>query len=175
VARGLAEQRKTRLLGFIPVTRYYRTPTGEAEKARLDDAIRDARQIPRYLDSDPAQAAALVAAAGAAILLVDELRPHYDALARVLRPPPDGGNDGAGYTTGFDGPNDTTRHDGGISDSVSFGDSANFDFANFDFGSIDFGSIDFGAFDAGAFDAGFSDAGGDGGDGGGGDGGSSGC
>jgi hypothetical protein len=190
-ARGLAEPRKRRLLGLIPATRFYRTPSGETEKARLDAVMRDAREIPRYLDSDPAQAAALAVAAGAAILLVEGLRPHYDALSRALRPPPDGGNDGAGYTTGFDGLHDSSRHDSGIPDNASFSDtanfdsanldSANFDFANFDFANFDFGSIDFGAFDAGgfdSFDAGFSDAGGGdggGGDGGGGDGGSSGC
>jgi hypothetical protein len=147
--RGLAESRKSRLLGLVPVTRYFRTPAGEVEKIRVESAMRDARSIPQYLDRDPAQAAALVATAGAAILLVEELRPHYQALAAALR-----------------------RRDSNLYfSSDGFGDGGG---GGFDFGSIDFSSFDVGAFDS--FDAGFSDAGGDsGGDGGGGDGGSSGC
>jgi len=156
--RGLAERRRVRLLGIFPTDRYERTPAGDIEKARLDNAMQEARTIPQFLDRDPAQVAALVAAAGSAILLVEELRPFSDQLSRALR-----GQDGGAYT---------------FSDSGGFGDGggfANSDFANFDFANFDFGSIDFSCFDGGAFDsfdAGF-DAGG--GDGGGGDGGSSGC
>jgi hypothetical protein len=145
-ARGLAEKRKSRLLGLLPLTRFYRTPAGDAEKQRIEGLMQEARSIPRYLDSDPAQAAALVTALGGAILLIDELRPHYQALDLALRDR----NTGS-YT---DTPNwDTGDHQGGL----------------FDFGSIDFSAFDAGAFDS--FDAGFSDAGGDGG----GDGGNSGC
>jgi hypothetical protein len=178
VARGLAEQREVRVLGLFPVTRFYRTLAGDAERARLHDLLVEARAIPQHLDSDPARAAALVAALGGAILLVDGLRPHYAALERALRPSDDsGGGDGGGGGgwdgTGSDGNQSNENH----SDEGHF--SGPLDFGSVDFGSIDFGAIDFSAFDAGAFDsfdAGFSDAGGDGGGGdGGGDGGSSGC
>src|SRR5262249_55863530 len=139
--RGLAEARKSRLLGLVPVTRFFRTPAGEAEKDRLDTTMREARTIPQYLDRDPAQAAALAAAAGAAILLIEELRPHYQDLAAAMRLR---GSDFAGIDGGGD-----------------------FSSGAFDFGSIDFSSFDSGAF--ASFDAGFADAGGD--SGGGGDGG----
>jgi hypothetical protein len=153
VARGFAEVRRSRLLGLIPLTRFYRTPAGEVEKTRLEGLLKDARSIPNYLDRDPVQAAALVAALGSAMLLVEELRPHYQAIAAAMRPP------------------DT----GGFIYTDIGGSGGNFESSSIDFGSFDLGGIDFSAFDAGAldgFDADFSDAGGDGG---GGDGGSSGC
>jgi len=146
VARRLAEKRPRRLLGFIPSEGFFRTPAGEAEKIRLEAAMQGARTIPQYLDRDPTQAAALAAAAGGTILLIDELRPYYQQLALALQP-----RDGGAFT----------------------GSDSGFDFGSFDFASCDLGSFDFGCFDS--FDAGF-DAGFDGGgDGGGGDGGGSGC
>jgi hypothetical protein len=148
IARGLAETWHRRLLGFIPSDTLRRTPAGEAERTRVQNALHEARAIPQYLDRDPAQAAALAAAAGGAILLVEELRPHYAQLAKAFEEP-----------------------DTGSSSFSNFSDSG--DGGAFHFGWIDFGSIDFGSFDS--FDSGF-DAGSDGGGGdGGGDGGSSGC
>ena len=146
VGRGLAESRDKRLLGFIPTHVFVRTIAGETEKIRLENAMREAKTIPRYLDSDPVKVAALVLAAGSTIILIEELRPFYDQLSRSLSP-----RDGAA--------------DGG-----NFGDSGT-GFGNFDFGGVDFSSFDSGAF--ASFDAGFADAGGDGGGGDGG--GSSGC
>jgi hypothetical protein len=102
--------------------------------------MHEAKAIPQYLDRDPAQAAALAVAAGGAILLVEELRPHYNQLARAFQ-------DRDGSSAMF--------FDPGTSDGGS-------DSAGFDFGSIDFGSFD--SFDSG-FDA-ASDGGGGGGDGG---------
>jgi hypothetical protein len=110
--------------------------------------MRGAASIPDYLDRDPAQAAALIAALGGAIILVEALRPHYQAIAAAMRP----------YTG-----------DTALSDFSGFGDNGGVDFSAI--GGLDFGAFDSGAFDS--FDSGFSDAGGDGG--GGGDGGSSGC
>jgi hypothetical protein len=150
-ARGLAEPYRRRLLGLIPVDAFRRTPAGDAEKQRIEGLMNDARTIPRFLDRDPAQAAALVAALGGAILLVEELRPYYGALGVAMRDR-DGGDGGDVYF-------DTSTFDTGSSGG------------SFDFGSIDFSCFDGGAFDS--FDAGFADAGG--GDGGGGDGGSSSC
>jgi hypothetical protein len=166
-ARGLAESRRKRIL-LVPVTRFYRTPAGEAEAARLEAAMREARAIPDWLDRDPAQAVALAAAAGSAILMMDELRPHFQQLGKAMRPPGADGGDGGGGDTGT---GDTSASDLSV---LSWGVSGSdaFDFGGWVFDAFD--SID-GAFDA--FDAGFDSAsGGDGGDGGGGgDGGSSGC
>jgi hypothetical protein len=157
-ARGLAEQRKVRLLGIIPTQRFERTPAGDVEKTRLEAAMRDARSIPEYLDRDPAQVAALVAAVGSAIFLIDELQPHYQGIAKAMRD-----NSGGAFSMpGTDGSDFTSvgSHSGGF-------DPGCFDAGSFDFASFNFDGIDFGCFDFGAFDAGF--------DGGGGDGGSSGC
>ncbi|HEY1797746.1 MAG TPA: hypothetical protein VGG57_16665 [Stellaceae bacterium] len=135
VARGLAETRHRRLFGLIPLDAFHLTPAGEAEKTRVQDALHEARAIPQYLDRDPAQAAALAAAAGGAILLVKELRPHYRQLAKAFEEP-------------------DTSPSPGVSD---FGQDG-----AFHFGAIDFASIDFGSFDS--FDSGF-DAASDGGGG----------
>ena len=175
VARGLAEVRRSRFLGLFPLTRFFRTPAGEDEKARLRGLLVEAREIPRYLDRDPKQAVALIAALGGAILLADELRPHYQAIAAALRPPGGGDgvfSDGGGVAGGGSEPG--AGHDQTLIDPAGahFG---GMDFGGVDFGAGAFGGLDFSVFDSGAFDsfdAGFSDAGGDGG---GGDGGSSGC
>ncbi|HWD59279.1 MAG TPA: hypothetical protein VG308_13415 [Stellaceae bacterium] len=145
-ARGLAEDRRVRLLGIIPSHRYERTSAGDAEKARIEGAMQEARAIPRYLDRDPVQVAALVAAAGSAIFLVDELQSHYQSIAKTLRDKV--GGDAASLNTST-----------GDSGSAGF-DGGSFDAASFDAGSFNFGGIDFGSFDFGSFDAGFSDAGG---------------
>ena len=136
VRRGLAEVQPTRLLGIIPTTRFVRTAAGEAEKIRLENAMREARTIPQFLDCDLAQAVALAAAPGGALLLVEELQPHYRAIAEAMRQRGDFG-------------------DVPISDGGSFDFGIGFDLASADFSAVDFGS----------FDAGFSDAGGDGGGG----------
>jgi len=192
VARGLAEPYQRWILGLFPVNSFRRTPAGDTEKARLQNLLREARAIPGYLDRDPAQAVALVAALGAAVLLAEELRPHYQAIGDAMRQRQvgdgggggDGGGAGDGGGSASDGgtfgPGDTPHNGHGQFDPGALDFSGGVDFG----GGLDFGSIDFSAFDAGAFDsfdAGFSDAGGDGGgdggggDGGGGDGSGSGC
>jgi hypothetical protein len=136
-ARGLAETCRRRLLGLIPSDTLQLTPAGEAEKTRVQNAMHEARAIPQYLDRDPAQAAALAAAAGAAILLVEELRPHYAQLAKAFE-----------------------ESDSNPMPFPIFPDSG--DSGAFHFGCIDFGSIDPTCFDS--FDSGF-DAASDGGGG----------
>lgn len=147
VARGLAEMRHRRLLGLVPNDSFHLTPAGEAEKARVQEALHEARAIPQYLDRDPARAAALAAAAGAAILLVEELRPHYRQLAQA-----------------FEEPDTSPSPFPALTDYDPGGDAG-----AFHFGCIDFGTVDLGCFDS--FDSGFDAAA----DGGGSDGGSSGC
>lgn len=140
VARGLAEMRQRRLLGLIPLDSFHLTPAGEAEKTRVQDALHEARAIPQYLGRDPAQAAALAAAAGGAILLVEELRPHYRELAKAFAEP------------------DASPTPFPIFPDPGTGEA-------FHFGCIDFGSVDLGCFDsfASGFDAASDGGGGDGG------------
>jgi len=144
VARGLAAPKRARALGLFPYDSFVLTAAGEDEKSRLQGVISEARAIPSLLDSDPAKVAALIASLGSAFLLVEELKPHYPALEKALRPP-DGGD-----VYNFVNP--------ASFDTGSSGDAC------FDFGHLDFSCFDSGAFDS--FDAGFSDASG-GGDGGG--------
>ncbi len=153
VTRGLAAPKRARILGLVPYDSFALTVAGEAEKVRLQGLIHEVSAVPSLIESDPAKAMSLIAALGGAFLLVEELKPHYPALEKALRP-----SDGSG------------------GDSYYFPNPASFDGgapggACFDFGHLDFSCFDSGAFDS--FDAGFSDAGGggDGGDGGG----SSGC
>jgi hypothetical protein len=140
VARGLAEARHRRLLGLIPHTSFHLTSAGEAEKTRLQNALHEARAIPQYLDRDPAQAAALAAAAGGAILLVEELRPHYRQLAKAFEEP--------------------DMSPSPFPALVDYGQPDAFHFGCIDFDSIDFGCFD--SFDSG-FDAASDGSGGDGG------------
>lgn len=159
VRRGLAEPRRQRLLGLFPITRWHPTVAGEVERRRLQSVTRQARAIPDFLNSDPAQAVALAAAAGSALLLVDELKPHYQRLSQAMRPP-DGGD--------FSGSLDLSAWPEGGEASRLEG-AAEFNLGTFDLTAFDSFDAGFAAFDAG-FDA-AADAGGDGG----GDGGSSGC
>lgn len=154
IAQRLAEMRRERLLGLLPVTRFYPTRAGVAERARIDDAMRQASRIPEFLKNDPAQAAALAAACGSAILLVEGLRPHYQALSQAMRPP-DGGDYTGSYDSGAGG------SDGGFGAA-----DRGFDFVACDFAAFDSFDAGFDAFDAGfdaACDAGGGDGGGDGG------------
>ncbi len=143
VARGLAEMRRVGGSSAFFLSDRIRacTPAGEAEKTRVQNALHEARAIPQYLDRDPAQAAALAAAAGGAILLVEELRPHYRQLANA-----------------FEEPDASPTPFPVFADSGPGGDGG-----GFHFGCIDFGTIDFGCFDS--FSSGFDGAS----DGGGGD------
>ena len=84
--KGLIETRPERVLLLFTRTRYHLTAAGERERARLEGLIEEARRIPSFLASDPAQAVAIVAGLGAAVLLVEELRPHFDQLGTAMGP-----------------------------------------------------------------------------------------
>ncbi len=145
IGRGLIFERR---IAFVRT--YHATPAGDAERWRIEDEIDRARQLPKLLKTNPAEAASLALALGGTLLLVDDLRKHYKQLADAMRPAPGGDGDGGTFDTGgFPG--------------------------GFDFGSFDLGSFDASAFDAldsaaGSFESGFSDGGGgdssSGGDGG---------
>lgn len=152
--RGLLVERRQPFLLFFTRTRWELTPSGEQQRDRIERAIGLARDIPDFLDRDPAQAAALAVSLGTAVLLVPELKGHYQRLAQAMRAQSgDGGGDG-GFFLEIHGrtPDDF--------DAMSLAD----------FDATVFAALD-GGFDA--FDAGFDGADG-GGDGGGGDGGGNG-
>ena len=141
IERGLIEERR---ILFLRTCRA--TPAGQAERWRIEADIDKARQLPKLLKSNPAEAAALALALGGTLLLVDDLRKHSGQLAAAMR----SANADVGAAGTFDGL------------------SASGDFS----GSFDLGCFDPGSFDAldaciGAFDSGFSDAGGGGDSGGG--------
>lgn len=137
VERGLLEARRV-----LFVRTWRATPAGEAERRRIEADIDRARQLPRLLKSDPAEAAALALALGGTLLLVDDLRRHSRQLADAMRSSAADGGPVGDF--------------GGMSSSGDVSDG-------FDLGCFDAGSFD--AFDAciDLFDSGFSDAGGDGG------------
>ena len=60
------------------------TPAGEVEQRRLQGLMQQAREIPGYLDRDPVQAVAIMAALGTSVFLVEELRPHLSQLSTLM-------------------------------------------------------------------------------------------
>lgn len=95
----LLERQTRRVMGLPFGHRLVHTPAGAAVQARLRALLDRARGVPAFWDSDPAQAAAIVAALGTLVLLVDELGPHLQRLSDALRPPP-ASDGGSGDTTG---------------------------------------------------------------------------
>jgi hypothetical protein len=156
--RGLLTQRQQRFLLLFMRTHWDLTPAGQGERARVERAVERAREIPDFLDRDPAQAAAIAFSLGSAVLLVPELKHHYQQLAQAMR---DHGGDGGGGgdlysgSSGGSGTADPERQP--EADLI-----ADFDALNL----ADFDADAFDAFDSGldAFDAGFD--GGNGGNGG---------
>ena len=131
IERGLVEKKP-----FLVSFTYHVTPAGEVERARIRRDLERAGEIPRLLETDPAQAATLALELGDVVLCSVAFKKHAKALASAMRTP-----DGAG---GVDG----ATYDNGLSN-----------------GSFDSGCFDAGAFGAldgciGAFDGGFSDGGG---------------
>jgi hypothetical protein len=153
IARGLLEAYRDKFLWIFPVTRYRPTPTGEVEQRRLQGLMQQAREIPSYLDRDPAQAVAIMAALGSSVLLVEELRPHLSQLGTLMSAPLDAplfGTDDASWSD--------------ISDNLSAVDFSDLDFSSFD--ALDQALADFDAsFDTGSDSSdSSSDSGGSGGD-----------
>lgn len=85
VARGLLEAYQTQIFWVSWRTRYRCTPAGEAARSHLEGQLTQARVLPALLDTDPAQAAAVVVTLGSTLLLVEELRSHYAQLSQALR------------------------------------------------------------------------------------------
>lgn len=160
VQRGLLETCTQKVLWVIPVTRYCHTTNGTITKERLENQMAQAQLLPEMLDSNPAEAAALVFGLGSAALLVSEVRAQSARLSQALREHPSGA-DGT-----FFFPASSTGNAEALADGKT--NPANFDDGRFDF------QFDLDAFDSSldSFDSSFdssADTGGDGGgDGGGG-------
>ena len=155
--RGLLVERRQPFLLFFARTRRELTEAGETERERIERAVGLAKEIPDFLDRDPAQAAAVAFSLGTAVLLVPELKGHYQRLAQAMRArTSDGGGDGDGSP--FLGSSTCPRDQSGTVGDFDALNLADFDAAVFD------------AFDTGfdAFDTGFDSADGGGGGGGGG-------
>ncbi len=142
--RGLVVGRRERLLGIFPRTVYARTPGGEVVRQDVERRLEQARKLPALLDSDPKEAAAVALAAGSLILLIPELRTHYQQIGQAIR---DSGASigGAGGDSGGAGPSPLTDPGREFPDFGALIDSA--------FNSIDSGIA--------AFDAGGDGGGGD--------------
>jgi len=84
VARGLLAAYQRQIFRVFRRTRYRCTPSGEAARSQLEGQLAQARVLPALLDTDPAQAAAVVITLGSTVLLVEELRSHYAKLAQAL-------------------------------------------------------------------------------------------
>jgi hypothetical protein len=158
--RRLVEHRIEPLLWVFKRGRYYRTCAGEALRTQIEGMFTDARQIPHYLDRNPAQAAAMAATLGGLIFLMPELKPHFDEIATATRRanPIDGG-----YSATYMG--DTSSSSPHRGEPLKDG-AMELDFSAFDLGALDGLDAGMSALDA-SFDAGM--AAGDGGGGGGGD------
>ncbi len=151
-ARGLLAREERRTLAVFTRTTWRRTPAGDAAAADLEGRLGELRRGVRFT-TDPRDALALVAAAGAAVLLADDAWPLVEDLRRRVA----GGGAEGGAAAGGDDVDVDALQDGGL-----------------DLGGLDLGGLDLdlgaigdslGAVDAGV-DAGGADGGG--GDGGGG-------
>ena len=168
IGHELLERQARRIMGLPLGHRLVHTPAGAAVHARLRALLDQARNVPRFWDSDPAQAAAIVAALGTLVLLVDELAPHLQRLSDALRPPPAsdaGSGDGSGSSGdvgwGHGDRHRSTSGDGTSGQSVPEWDgpgqdgglgAMNWDAGAGGFDGAGLGGVDFGSFDAG-FDA----------------------
>jgi hypothetical protein len=154
--RGLLETVVTPRLVVFTRTTYQATAAGQVARAKIRQTIERARDLPELMQTDRTQAAALILAAGGTLLLVDELRPHYQRMGQIAR------ETGDASSGDFSSASDTgsTFNGAGLSDfdpsSLSGLDSAMSSFdASFD---ASFSG------DGGGGDSGGGDSGGGGGD-----------
>ena len=85
VAKGLVYPRTRRILLIFPRTRYVRTDAGETLDRRIATLMRQARELPALMSSDPARAAAIATAAGTLVLMLPELQASLGDIAHVRR------------------------------------------------------------------------------------------
>jgi hypothetical protein len=101
-ARGLLAREQRRTLAIFTRTTWRRTPAGETAAADLEGRLGELRRGVRSTP-DPRDALALVAAAGAAVLLADDAWPLVEELRRRLA---DGGGNAAAAGGDGDGGGD---------------------------------------------------------------------
>jgi hypothetical protein len=180
VARGLLKETVEPFLLFFKRKRLAHTPAGAMEKSRLEALMAQARDIPRFLDSDPAKAAAIAVALGGLVLLAPELRSYLGQIGdamKVAPPPANSSSDSSSGESGYSYSSSSSTSESsaplepfapGATETLG---AASFDWSSFDSASFETMSESMDSFDSG-FDSASSDSGGGGGDsGGGGDGG----
>jgi hypothetical protein len=147
VARALLNVHTERVLWVFKRLSYRFTAEGEAERRRILIMLGKARRLPFLLRSDPAEAKAVVLAAGAMLLLVPELKPYYRQLA-ALNPTSPVDLCGGEVTSSDSEPPPSSC-------GAHHYDSFNTD--GLDLGACHFGAFDIGALDLhfGSFDAHF--------------------
>ncbi len=169
VARGLLRAQTTHVMLVFRRTDYAYTEAGHAEQRRITALLERLAMVPALLASDPAEARAILRAAGPLVLLAPRLTALHRELAALTKPLEAGDAapswDEAGSDIAAQSLFHTAHH------HTACG-AAEFGPMGFDFGVFDAQGLDFSAFDAG-FDASMSAAGCTGGDGGGSDGGGS--
>ena len=111
MAKGLLDEKKRKAFGLFTQIRYVPTPAGATERAQIERRVAEARKLPHLLGVDPAQAATLALALGGTLLLVAELRPHYQSLGDAMRRHDGGGGDSGG---GVDVPSVQGSHAEGL-------------------------------------------------------------
>lgn len=137
---------------------YEPTAAGMMARAQIRKAIESTWRLPNLIYSNPAEAAALMVIAGSSLLIVPELREHYQRMGEIARKHNSDGGD-SGDVGSWSSSSDSAL---GTFDSSAF--------ANFDTTSFSALDSSMGSFDS-SFDSSFGgDGGGDsgGGDGGGG-------
>ena len=83
--RGLIFEIRRPVLWIFSRRRDERTAKGELERRRIQQQMAQALTIPDLLRREPGEAAVLAASLGGAILLVPELRSHYQRLTEAMR------------------------------------------------------------------------------------------
>lgn len=83
--RGLIFETRRPVLWIFSRRRDERTAKGDVERRRIREQMAQALTIPDLLRREPAEAAALAASLGGTILLVPELRSHYQRLTEAMR------------------------------------------------------------------------------------------
>lgn len=83
--RGWIESQRHRVLGLFPTTRWTLTPAGVAAQGDLLWRVEYGnRELGHLVDDDPQRALAFAGLAGAAVLLMDDARPHLQRLRERL-------------------------------------------------------------------------------------------
>ena len=137
VDRGWVARASYRKLGFIPSKRWELTHAGTAAQGDLLWRVEYGnRQLGRLVDDDPTRAVAFVGLAGAAILLMDDARPHLQRLRQRI--------DEGARAAAADGDDD-------FGDYSSSGDAAapsGLDTSGAALGDVNASMVDFGALDS---------------------------